>query len=268
MNLIATIRRKLHTAGKIGSQFSSTLKDEGFAAAIAFCMAKAAAIVREKRMGSRIAGAHVSADFDKQFGVDTGGLKSMSAMKIDSPNFLYGTVYKASDPARVREMIAAPHVAFPEFTFIDLGSGKGLTLLMASDYPFRRILGVEFALELHATAEANIRNYRSQRQKCRNIRSVCADAAQFEFPNEPLFVYMYHPFEEHLMTRVLARIEQSYRANPRPMVIAYLQPALRKLFDGQTFLKPMAESPMTEMEGRTVAAYVIYATSEVAVTAL
>ena len=34
------------------------------------------------------------------------------------------------------------------FTFIDLGSGKGRTLLMASDYPFRRIIGLELLEEL------------------------------------------------------------------------------------------------------------------------
>ncbi len=40
-------------------------------------------------------------------------------------------------------MMAALPIEFNQFTFIDLGSGKGRTLLMASDFPFRKILGVE-----------------------------------------------------------------------------------------------------------------------------
>jgi hypothetical protein len=41
---------------------------------------------------------------------------------------------------------------FRDLVFIDLGSGKGRTLLMASDYPFRRIVGVELLPALHLAA--------------------------------------------------------------------------------------------------------------------
>jgi hypothetical protein len=36
------------------------------------------------------------------------------------------------------------YTGLQEFNFIDLGSGKGRVLLMAADYPFKRIIGVEF----------------------------------------------------------------------------------------------------------------------------
>jgi hypothetical protein len=44
-----------------------------------------------------------------------------------------------------------------DFTVIDFGSGKGRALIVASECPFRRIIGVEFALELHRDAQQNIR---------------------------------------------------------------------------------------------------------------
>jgi len=50
-----------------------------------------------------------------------------------------------------------------DFTFVDLGSGKGRVLLMASHYPFKRIIGVEFIPELHQVAQENIRKYTEQR---------------------------------------------------------------------------------------------------------
>src|SRR5579864_7137056 len=59
-----------------------------------------------------------------------------------------------------------------DFTFIDLGSGKGRVLLMASDYPFKRIIGVEFMLELHRVAQKNIAGYSSDRQQCRQIETI------------------------------------------------------------------------------------------------
>ena len=55
---------------------------------------------------------------------------------------------------------------FRDFIFIDLGSGKGRALLMASDYPFRRIVGVELLPQLHRAAQDNLTKYRSETQQC------------------------------------------------------------------------------------------------------
>ena len=55
--------------------------------------------------------------------------------------------YQPTESVLFHEMIGAVSARagfdFREFIFLDLGSGKGRTLLMASDYPFRRIVGVE-----------------------------------------------------------------------------------------------------------------------------
>jgi tRNA G46 methylase TrmB len=40
-----------------------------------------------------------------------------------------------------------------DYTFVDLGSGKGRMLLIASEFPFRRIVGVEMRRDLHAQAK-------------------------------------------------------------------------------------------------------------------
>jgi len=75
---------------------------------------------------------------------------------------------------------------FPAFTFVDLGSGKGERLLMASDYPFRRIVGVELLPTLHHAAQENLGKYRNESQKCFALESICADATEFSFPTDPL----------------------------------------------------------------------------------
>jgi hypothetical protein len=116
-----------------------------------------------------------------------------------------------------------------DFTFIDLGSGKGRTLLMASDYPFRRIVGVELLHSLHQIAQENLRLYKSESQKCFELESVCADATAFIFPNAPLVLYLFNPFPESGMRQVLANLEQSLRAQPRPVYVLYHNPLLEHL---------------------------------------
>lgn len=58
-----------------------------------------------------------------------------------------------------------------EYVFVDFGSGKGRTLLLAAEFNFKRIIGVEFARELHDTAVKNVKNYSSASQKCFDLRS-------------------------------------------------------------------------------------------------
>ena len=106
-----------------------------------------------------------------------------------------------------------------DFTFIDLGSGKGRVLLMAADYPFKRIIGVEFMPELHRAAQENIAGYSSDRQRL--IESVCMDARDFEFPPEPLVAYLFNPFSESTFVAVLKNVRQSVEQSPRPVYIAY-----------------------------------------------
>jgi hypothetical protein len=113
------------------------------------------------------------------------------------------------------------HGALRDFTFIDLGSGKGRVLLMASDYPFKKIIGVEFMPELHRAAQENIAGYSNDRQRCPQIESVCMDARDFQFPDNPLVVYLFNPFSEPTFTRVLKNLRRSAEQTPRPVYIAY-----------------------------------------------
>jgi SAM-dependent methyltransferase len=155
----------------------------------------------------------------------------------------FHSAYQPTEPTLFREMMASLPVLsqqfeFDQFTFVDLGSGKGRTLLMASEYPFRKILGVELIAELHRAAEANIRAYRSATRRCAEIETVCADARDFEFPAEPLVLYLFNPLPESGMRRVMARLEKSLAANPRPVWVLYHNPLLEHVIgEGSGFAR-------------------------------
>src|SRR6266849_6481339 len=100
-------------------------------------------------------------------------------------------------------MISSLPIEFDQFTFVDLGSGKGRTLLMASEYPFMRIVGVELIAELHRAAQQNIREYRSPTQRCVQIEALIADAREFELPEEPLVLYLFNPLPERALSDAL-----------------------------------------------------------------
>lgn len=139
---------------------------------------------------------------------------------------LFHSPYQPTDPALFHEMMAALPIAFEQFTFIDLGSGKGRTLLMASDYPFRKIVGIELLAELHRAAEENIRAYHSATRRCPHLEAICMDACDFFFPATPLVLYLFNPLPAPALSRVLQRLEISLAQTPRPVWMVYHNPLL------------------------------------------
>ena len=155
---------------------------------------------------------------------------------------LFHSAYQPTEPSLFREMMASLPILsqqfeFDQFTFLDLGSGKGRTLLMASEYPFRRILGVELMAELHRAAEQNIRAYRSPTQRCSRVASTLGDAREFELPAEPLVLYLFNPLPERALSEVLERLRKSLAQAPRPVWVVYHNPLLEGTLGAAGFLE-------------------------------
>ncbi|HET6177202.1 MAG TPA: class I SAM-dependent methyltransferase [Candidatus Sulfotelmatobacter sp.] len=158
----------------------------------------------------------------------------------------FHSAYQPTEPAAFHEMLDSLQqqisldgkpLDYRDFTFIDLGSGKGRTLLMASDYPFRRIVGVELLPALHEIAVENLSKYKSESQKCFAVESICADATDFPFPDGPLVLYLFNPFPESGMRRMVANLEQTLRAHPRAVYVLYHNALLEHVLCESTVLR-------------------------------
>jgi SAM-dependent methyltransferase len=174
-------------------------------------------------------------DYDVDHNVDTTWATVLLRTRIRE--WLCGVQYQASEPQLFGEMLGSLPVGAEGFTFIDLGSGKGRALLMASDYPFQRIIGVELLAELNAVAVANIARYKSDRQKCFAIESHADDARRFEFPAEPILLYLFNPFPEHVLREVLTNLHASLRRLPRPAYVIYHNLMHEAVFAEQAWLR-------------------------------
>jgi hypothetical protein len=90
---------------------------------------------------------------------------------------------------------------------------------MASRLPFRRLIGVEFSPELTAVGERNVDVWRQRHPHCPDIELLCQDATTYDFPDEPLLVYMYNPFEAAVLRKVLANLRASMERSPRRVLL-------------------------------------------------
>ncbi|MGZ4888054.1 MAG: class I SAM-dependent methyltransferase [Candidatus Angelobacter sp.] len=174
-------------------------------------------------------------DYDWEHSVDT--TRSNVAVGTQFLTGLMARPYFATEPWLFEQIMQALPIDFSQFTFIDLGCGKGRVLLMASDYPFKKIEGAEFMPELHRTAQRNITGFASDRQQCPQIEAVCMDARDFQFPPGPVVVYLFNPFSESTFAHVLENLRRSFEQAPRPVYIAYRFTEFENLLAQATWLE-------------------------------
>lgn len=159
--------------------------------------------------------------WDRVNDVDTAGSIRLDSLDVVGPNRSKGNECVCTSPKSFDFIMRNLPAELEAYTFIDIGSGKSRTLLLASHYPFGAIVGVEFARELVAIAARNLSTYANPRQKCRNLSVVEADAAAYEFPETPLVVYFYNPFSKDVFDTVLRNLTVSLARSPRDCFLVY-----------------------------------------------
>jgi hypothetical protein len=134
--------------------------------------------------------------------------------------------YLPTRPSKVRKILRdLPIHSFREYSFIDLGSGKGRPLLVAAEWPFHLIQGVEYDTVLHQQAEQNIRSYIESKKPGSRIESQNMDAMDYHFPPGNLVVFLFNPFGPRVLNGVLGNLVASFESSPRAIFLTCVSPA-------------------------------------------
>jgi hypothetical protein len=181
--------------------------------------------------------------FDVRYGTDTVGAVPVAAMRDVPPDVAAHAVhYEASALPKLRQALDAvartlgPRLA--SFAFLDVGSGKGLVVMHAARRPFRESVGVEMAPDLHAIAERNTVRFAAVHPDAAPMRLVRGDALSCPLPEGPLVAYLYNPFDATFLRPFAARLEAAVRPD-REILVAYVNPLHRSIFDGSPRVEPL-----------------------------
>ncbi len=191
-------------------------------------------IFRRYKRGVAYSSVVIEDEFDREHGTETSKRVHVTDLEIDNANWIHAEAYFPTPSRLLADICEGLDMQFEELTFVDLGSGKGRVLLMASQFPFRRIIGVELSAELDEIARENIAAYRGE-QGCHNIATVCGDFTAFEFPPEPLFVFLYNPASLQLSQKLAKNLMRSIKEHPREVWILYVTPY--DIFDAEEGLE-------------------------------
>lgn len=164
--------------------------------------------------------------FDQAHGVDTSGLVPARHLVTGHANDEHVTAYYGVAPSILRALIGHWRETIPphpisSYTFVDVGAGKGRGLLVASEFRFRKVVGIELNPALAAIAHQNVARWTASHsadptsEPLAPIQIVEQDALDFDLPATPVLLFLFHPFEAPVLRQLLRRIETSFAARPK-----------------------------------------------------
>jgi hypothetical protein len=197
--------------------------------------------------------------FDQIHGVDTSGLVPAADLITGHPNDEHVTAYYGVAPSILRTLIdlwreTPPPHPIHSYTFVDIGAGKARAMLVASELPFRKVIGIELNPALAEIAQQNLDHWRrshltdSTAPRLASLQLLEQDALTFEFPKTPTLIFLFHPFEAPVLKQMLRCIETQFARRPGTLDILYVNAECRTVLDRhpaftRLFTGPVAMSP-------------------------
>jgi len=186
--------------------------------------------------------------FDVEHGVRTSGLIAGRHLGTGHKHDRHNTAYYAVAPSVFQALMARwrrsrPMASIDEFTLIDVGAGMGRAVLLAAEFPFRAVIGVELNPTLARIARKNAALWRAAGRALAPMRIVCRDALEYEFPPGPCVVFLFNPFHAPVMRRLLTHCAASFAGRAGQLDLIYVnneqesvierQAGFTRLFQGQ-----------------------------------
>lgn len=200
--------------------------------------------------------------FDLEFGVRTSGLVAGRDLKTGHRNDRHTTAYYAVAPSVFQSLLVRwrrlkPLAPLDSYTFIDLGAGMGRALLLAAEFPFRAVIGVEMHPTLARIGRRNIACWRALDRARAPLRMCQRDAAEFPLPPGPSVVFLFNPFGAPVLRRIVRSwsrqlagreglLDILYVNNEQDRVLA-TEPGFVRLFTG-----PVRRSPADTAADRSI----------------
>jgi len=132
---------------------------------------------------------------DLQLGIETSKHVPRRFLRLGDAADAYNLGYVGAQPSVIRRALQSIGVT-PDTVFIDLGSGKGRALIVASEFPFKALVGYELSLSLVNTSRRNI----NKRALSRRVTIIQSDASKPELPREmEIIIFLHNPFKRPLV---------------------------------------------------------------------
>jgi SAM-dependent methyltransferase len=178
----------------------------------------------------RLPVSHRTHPSDRQYGIDTSGI--VPVHKIVANQTLRSQIipYAASQPGIIRPALSALG-KIEEYDFTDLGCGKGRAMVVAGEFPFRSIAGIELSPRLANISRRNLAIV-ERHHPTRPVSTVIqGNAVSVPFPEGKLALFLYHPFGAELVLQLITKLEKHLASGGAHVFFIYYNPVHGNLLD-------------------------------------
>ena len=162
---------------------------------------------------------HAELIYEEKFGIKTSAIK-----RSDSKEFFH---YQGASYRVLFRIFSETSKLKNRFEFVDIGSGKGRVIFVAEYFGFNNLTGIELDQFLVNEAENNRKHY-SYKRKESQIEFVHANALEYPYKNTATVYFLFNPFNEEVLEKVLDRI---IRLSKAETWFVYMNPLYPKAFD-------------------------------------
>lgn len=138
----------------------------------------------------------------------------------DSNSDQYRYPYEPT-PYGVLERLANSGLIRKKDVVLDYGCGKGRVDFFLSYQTRAKTIGIEYDERIYQAATEN----QSRAISGAKTEFVLTRAELYEVPKEVNVCYFFNPFSVELLRKVMARIVESYYANPREITLLFYYPS-------------------------------------------
>lgn len=183
---------------------------------------------------------------EKKYTINTTGADDLKKLKKKGIDISHATMYMPVSYKLLEEALQQIPVNNKNH-FLDIGCGKGRAMCVAANYGFYQIYGIDFSRDFCNAAETNL-SLVKQKIPSLDFLVTEADAAITNIPDDVDLIFLFNPFDEVIMKKVIANIKVSMSKNPRDLNIIYANPLYKKLFTSNGFSETYYSKKMKYFE--------------------
>jgi SAM-dependent methyltransferase len=173
---------------------------------------------------------------DRHYRIRTTGEDELKGLEKSGIDISHATLYMPSS-YNVLEKLMKEITKYPSNkTFLDIGCGKGRAMVVAAEYGFTRIKGIDFSKEFCDYAGEVTKAYHS-RNPSAEFTVIHAEASSYAIDPDITTIFLFNPFDEIITARLVENIQTSQSRNPRTIRVLYVNPIHKSSFLEKGFVE-------------------------------
>lgn len=165
---------------------------------------------------------HFIRGFDRKYGVKTAGSITLPATSLAQGELTYTSGYRPVNAGAFRRLLKALSLS-RTLHFADLGSGLGRACILASEYGFTKVTGVDISSQFCETARRNILAFRARMPDAPFVEILHADLLDYCEDCDADVFFMYRAFSGEFLHRVLRQLTKLTADRNKKSVIIYCE---------------------------------------------